>query len=86
MNYYVIYVFITAWFVVWISIISPLIIFLRLVCMGQCTEISCIDGACMSICHNKRLDGTRYLGCNLHLLHNENGELLNFMLKKANVR
>ncbi len=47
--------------------------FLRLACFGECTGISFVD----------RLGW--YVGFKLHLLCNEKGELINFVLTRANV-
>lgn len=78
----------------------PMMMFLQLVCMGQCTGISYVDSTCIPVCHNKRIRGNKvfknyaaigkstmgwYFGFKLHLLCNERGELPNFMLTKANV-
>lgn len=78
----------------------PLMMFLQLACMGQCTGISFVDSTCIPVCHNKRIKRNKvfkgyaeigkstmgwYFGFKLHLLCNERGELLNFMLTKANV-
>lgn len=78
----------------------PLALFLQLFCFGECTGISFIDSTCIPVCHNKRIDTNKvfkdmaargkstmgwYYGFKLHLICNEKGELLNFMLTKANV-
>lgn len=78
----------------------PLALFLQLFCFGECTGISFIDSTCIPVCHNKRIYSNKvfkdmatrgkstmgwYYGFKLHLICNEKGELLNFMLTKANV-
>ena len=75
-------------------------LFLRVCLMGECTGISFIDSTCIPVCHNKRISRNKvfkgiaeigkstmgwYFGFKLHLICNEKGELLNFVLTKANV-
>lgn len=77
-----------------------LTMFLRLACFGECTGISFIDSTCIPVIHNKRQFNMRvfkdlatngkstmgwYVGFKLHLLCNEKGELINFVLTRANV-
>ena len=77
-----------------------MMLFLQLVCFGECTGISFVDSTCIPVCHNKRIRSNRvfkgyaeigkstmgwYYGFKLHLICNERGELLNFMLTRANV-
>ncbi len=78
----------------------PLLLFLKLALMGECTGITFIDSTRIPVCENKRQFSNRvfkgyahkgkstmgwYYGFKLHLLCNERGELLNFALTKANV-
>ena len=78
----------------------PLLLFLKLALMGECTGITFIDSTRIPVCENKREYSNRvfkgyahkgkstmgwYYGFKLHLLCNERGELLNFALTKANV-
>lgn len=77
-----------------------MMLFLQLICFGECTGISFIDSTCIPVCHNKRILTNKvfkgyaergkstmgwYYGFKLHLICNEKGELLNFMLTRANV-
>lgn len=77
-----------------------MMLFLQLFCFGECTGISFIDSTCVPVCHNKRIRNNKvfkdyaeigkstmgwYYGFKLHLICNEKGELLNFMLTRANV-
>lgn len=77
-----------------------MMLFLQMCCFGRCTGISFIDSTCIPVCHNKRIRRNRvfkdhaeigkstmgwYFGFKLHLICNERGELLNFMLTRANV-
>ena len=74
--------------------------FLRLACFGKCTGISFVDSTCIPVIHNKREFSMKvfkgiatkgkstmgwYVGFKLHLLCNEKGELVNFVLTRANV-
>jgi hypothetical protein len=74
--------------------------FLELFCFGECTGISFIDSTCIPVCHNKRIKRNKvfkgyaelgkstmgwFYGFKLHLICNERGELINFMLTRANV-
>ncbi len=73
---------------------------LRLACFGECTGISFVDSTCIPVIHNKREFSMKvfkgiaakgkstmgwYVGFKLHLLCNEKGELVNFVLTRANV-
>ena len=77
-----------------------LTMFLRLSCFGECTGISFVDSTCIPVIHNKRQYGMKvfkgfavkgkstmgwYVGFKLHLLCNEKGEIVNFVLTRANV-
>ena len=77
-----------------------LTMFLRLACFGECTGISFVDSTCIPVIHNKRQFNMKvfkdiaakgkstmgwYVGFKLHLLCNEKGELINFVLTRANV-
>ena len=76
-----------------------LTMFLRLACFGECTGISFVDSTCIPVIHNKREFNMKvckgiaakgkssigwYVGIKLHLLCNEKGELVNFVLTRAN--
>lgn len=78
----------------------PLMMFLKLICFGQCTGITFVDSTCIPVCHNKRIYSNKvfkgiaqrgkstmgwYYGFKLHLICNEIGELLNFKLTPANI-
>ena len=77
-----------------------MMLFLQVCCFGRCTGISFVDSICIPVCHNKRIKRNRvfkdydivgksamgwYFGFKLHPTVNERGEVLNFMLTKANV-
>lgn len=71
-----------------------------LACRGQCTGISFIDSTVLDVCHTKRMHRHRvfvdlaarstssmgwFYGFKLHLIVNEQGELLTFFLTPGNV-
>jgi len=77
----------------------PLAMFVKTCCMGSSTGISFIDSTPLRVCKNKRIsrnnvfDGVAalgkstigfFFGFKLHLVVNDKGELLNFMLTGAN--
>ena len=77
-----------------------MMLFIQLFCFGRCTGISFVDSTCIPVCHNKRIRRNKvfkgyaeigkstmgwYFGFKLHLICNERGEILNFMLTKAYV-
>ena len=77
-----------------------MMLFLQLCCFGECTGISFIDSTCVPVCHNKRIKRNKvfrgyaelgkstmgwFYGFKLHLICNERGEALNFILTRGNV-
>ena len=86
-------------FVEWIpSTLLPLCVYLKC-CFGACTGISFIDATCLKVCHNRRISQHRvfkdiakrgktsvgwFFGFKLHLVVNENGELLNIAITAGN--
>lgn len=81
------------------SVLLPLCAYLRH-CMGNCTGISFLDSTDLTVCHNKRISqhkvfahvATRgktstgwFFGFKLHLLFNDQGELLEVALTPGNV-
>lgn len=78
----------------------PMSIFLKTCCMGEGTGISFIDSTPIRVCKNKRISRNRvfkdtakrgkstmgyFFGFKLHIVINEKGELLNFVLTQGNV-
>lgn len=86
-------------FVEWMpSALIPLCGYLRQ-CFGQCTGLSFIDATSIKVCHNRRIASHKvfkplaargktsvdwFFGFKLHLVINEQGELLNALLTPGN--
>ena len=75
-------------------------IFIKTLCLGECTGISYIDSTPIRVCKNKRISRNKvfkgtaqigkstmgyFYGFKLHLVINEKGELLNFVITPGNV-
>jgi hypothetical protein len=78
----------------------PMLLFLKLICFGECTGITIVDSTKISVCNNKRIRRNKvfkgvaeigkgsmgwFYGFKLHLICNDKGELLNFCITKGNV-
>jgi hypothetical protein len=78
----------------------PLAILLKTYCLGECTGVSFIDSTPLKACHIKRERsnkvfhgvGTKgkstigwFFGLKLHLIINDKGEILEFMLTQAHI-
>ena len=78
----------------------PLILFLKKCLMRRCTGISFVDSTALRVCRNQRIHLHRvfrglaqrgqcsmgwFYGFKLHLICNEKGELLSFMLTPGNI-
>ena len=81
-------------------VIVPFILFLKKCLMGGCTGISFVDSTALRVCRNQRIHLHKvfkglaqrgqcsmgwFYGFKLHLVCNERGELLSFMLTPGNV-
>ena len=77
----------------------PMSIFLKSCCMGEGTGISFIDSTPVRVCKNKRIDRNKvfaglaqpgkstmgyFFGFKLHIVINDKGELLNFVITPGN--
>jgi hypothetical protein len=82
------------------SVIFPLAIYLKTQQMGHCTGISFVDSTPLRVCHNRRIHSHKvfsgiakrghcsigwFFGFKLHLIINEKGDLLNFVITLGNV-
>lgn len=80
--------------------LMPMAAFLQLFCLGKCTGISFIDSTPIRVCHIKRERQHKtfkglatkgqcsmgwFFGFKLHIVINENGEILDFLFTQANV-
>lgn len=78
----------------------PLVLFMKTRCLGKCTGISFIDSTPLRVCKNKRIKVNKvfegiattgrstmgwFHGFKLHLIVNDKGEILNFVLTQGNV-
>lgn len=81
------------------KVFVPMMLFLNIVCFGECTGISFVDSTKISVCHNKRIFNHRtfdgfakrgkstmgwFYGFKLHFICNEKGEILSFYLSPGN--
>ena len=81
------------------SILLHLAVFIKEVLLGKCTGVSYVDSTPLKVCNNKRIHNHRvfkglaqrgkcsmgwFFGFKLHIIINDKGELLNFMITPAN--
>ncbi len=81
------------------SALVPLVVYLHS-CLGSCTGVSFIDSTRLAVCHNRRIRQHRvfgglaergktsvdwFFGFKLHLVFNDQGELLTLLLTPGNV-
>lgn len=82
------------------SSILPLTLYMKTCCLGRCTGISFIDSTPIRACDKKRIKQNRvfrdiatigkstmgwFYGFKLHIIVNDRGELLDFIITQANV-
>lgn len=82
------------------SNILPLTLYMKTCCLGKCTGISFIDSTPIRACKNKRINSNKvfkniattgkstmgwFYGFKLHIVVNDKGELLDFIITQANV-
>ena len=82
------------------SVVIPLIGYLRTRCLGRCSGISFIDSTSLDVCLNQRIHSHRvfaglagrgktstgwFYGFKLHLVVNDQGEILRFCLTPGNI-
>ena len=79
--------------------VLPMTVFLKMCCLGKCTGISFIDATSLKVCHikiersNKTFKGLAtkgkttigwFFGFKLHIVINDKGEILDFVISQAN--
>ena len=82
------------------KVVFPLVLFLKMCRMGECTGISFVDSTALKVCHikrehqNKVFDGIAtkgngtlgwFFGFKLHIIINDKGEILNFVITQGNI-
>lgn len=82
------------------SNILPLTLYMKTCCLGKCTGISFIDSTPIRACNKKRINQNKvfkgianigkstmgwFYGFKLHIIINDKGELLDFIITQANV-
>lgn len=80
--------------------VLPMTIFLKTCCLGECTGISFVDSTPIRVRKNKRIKRNKvfkgiaeygkstmgyFFGFKLHLIINDKGEILNFVITQGNV-
>lgn len=80
--------------------ILPLTLYMKTCCLGKCTGISFVDSTPIRACKNKRIKNNKvfkgiattgrstmgwFYGFKLHIVVNDKGELLDFIITQANV-
>jgi hypothetical protein len=78
----------------------PMVIFMKMMRMGSCTGLSFADSTSIKVCKNKRIFNHKvfsgiaqrgkttmgyFFGFKLHLIVNDKGEILNFVITPGNV-
>ncbi len=78
----------------------PLVLFIKKVLLGKCTGVSFVDSTPLRVCRNQRILMHKvfkgiaerghcsmgwFFGFKLHIICNEKGEILNFMITPANI-
>lgn len=82
------------------QVILPMTMFLKMQCLGDCTGITYVDSTPIRVCKNKRIRQNKvfkgiaavgkstmgwFFGFKLHLIVNEKGDVLNFVITQGNV-
>jgi hypothetical protein len=78
----------------------PMVVFLQTCCLGQCSGISFLDSTVIKACHYKREKQNKvfrniaakgrgtmgwFFGFKLHIIINERGEVIDFLITRGNV-
>ena len=82
------------------TVLFPMTLFLKHISQDKCTGISFVDSTPLRVCHNRRIHSHKvfkqyadrghcslgyFYGFKLHLIINDKGEVLNFILTKGNI-
>ena len=82
------------------QVILPMTMFLKMQCLGECTGITYVDSTPIRVCNKKRIKRNKvfkdiaavgkstmgwFYGFKLHLIVNEKGDILNFVITQGNV-
>jgi hypothetical protein len=82
------------------QVVLPMTLFLKMQCLGDCTGITYVDSTPIRVCKNKRIKQNKvfkeiatvgkstmgwFYGFKLHLIVNEKGDILNFIITQGNV-
>lgn len=82
------------------QVILPMTMFLKMQCLGDCTGITYVDSTPIRVCNNKRIKRNKvfkdvaavgkstmgwFFGFKLHLVVNEKGDILNFVITPGNI-
>lgn len=82
------------------QVVQPLAVYLKIFGLGKCSGISFIDSTALKVCHYKREKQHKvfkdiaeksystlgwFYGFKLHLVCNDKGQLIDFLITKANV-
>jgi len=80
--------------------VLPMVVFLQSCCLGQCSGISFLDSTVLKVCHYKREKQNKvfkrtankghgtmrwFFGFKLHLIINERGQIIDFLITHGNV-
>ncbi len=80
--------------------VFPMSVFLKMCCLGECTGITYVDSTSVRVCKNKRIKRNKvfkdiatvgkstmgyFYGFKLHLIVNEKGDIINFIITQANI-
>lgn len=80
--------------------IVPMVLFLQMCCLGKCSGISFLDSTLIKVCHCKREKQNKvfkgiaqkgrgtmgwFFGFKLHIIINERGEIIDFLITQGNV-
>ena len=80
--------------------VLPMVVFLQSCCLGKCSGISFLDSTVLKACHHKREKQNKvfkgiatkgrgtmgwFFGFKLHIIINERGEIIDFLITQGNV-